>query len=82
MPSQLASALLLAALAAAPVSAATHTAYRLRVEYLEKPITVDVPSPRFSWALQHPNRAEAQTAYRIVVKAITGGVDLPISQDK
>lgn len=42
---------------------------RLRVEYLEAPISIDNLSPRFSWALP-PNcqRGSVQTAYRLVVK--------------
>jgi hypothetical protein len=42
-------------------------ATRLRVEYLENPLTIDVAQPRFSWALQHSQRAQAQTAYQIIV---------------
>lgn len=53
--------------------AAPPSAYRLRVEYLENPQTIDVTTPRFSWALQHPKRAEIQTAYRIVVTDAAGG---------
>jgi alpha-L-rhamnosidase len=51
---------------------ATHAAYRLRVEYLENPISIDVVNPRFSYALQHPTRAQVQTAYHIVVKTLAG----------
>jgi alpha-L-rhamnosidase len=39
----------------------------LRVEYLQTPITIDVASPRFSWALEHPQRGQGMTAYEIVV---------------
>ena len=41
--------------------------YQLRLEYLNNPIGMDVPRPRFSWALHHSDRSEAQTAYRITV---------------
>jgi alpha-L-rhamnosidase len=52
-----------------------HTASRLRVEYLDTPLGIDVPSPRFSWALVHPDRGQAQLMYDIVVKyAVDGSV--------
>ena len=54
--------LLLPALARAQGSAT-----RLRVEYLEAPLTIDVRTPRFSYALAHPARAQLQTAYQLVV---------------
>jgi hypothetical protein len=41
--------------------------HRLRVEYLDAPLTVDHPVPRFSWALGHTGRAQTQTHYRITV---------------
>ena len=50
------------------VAAGVATATRLRVEYLANPLSIDVASPKFSWALSHPNRGELQTAYQIVVK--------------
>jgi alpha-L-rhamnosidase len=31
---------------------------------------VDVASPRFSWRLSHPQRAQRQTSFRVVVKAL------------
>jgi alpha-L-rhamnosidase len=40
---------------------------QLRLEYLLNPIGMDVSRPRFSWALQHSDRSEGQTAYRITV---------------
>lgn len=43
------------------------TATRLRVEYLNAPIAIDEPAPRFSWALQHPVRGATQAAYNIRV---------------
>ena len=42
-------------------TAQSHTATRLRVEYLERPLGVDVAAPRFSWARTHPGKGEAQT---------------------
>ena len=41
--------------------------FRLRVEYLENPIAIDVENPRFSWALDHTERGQKQTACRVVV---------------
>ena len=49
------------------VSSADSQANRLRVEYLEAPLTIDVPAPRFSWALQHAQRGQVQTAYHLIV---------------
>ena len=46
---------------------------RLRVEYLKTPITVDIPEPRFSWALHHSERNSFQTAYHIVVTEVARG---------
>eukprot|EP00040_Diaphanoeca_grandis_P042744 m.265853 g.265853 ORF g.265853 m.265853 type:complete len:1002 (+) comp64084_c0_seq1:339-3344(+) len=40
---------------------------RLRVEYLENPITIDTPTPRFSWALSSSDRGVVQLSYHIVV---------------
>eukprot|EP01079_Euglenida_sp_SAG-EU17-18_P004305 gene4305-783_t len=54
-------------LAASLAAAQPPSPLRLRVEYLEDPIAIDEPAPRFSWALQHPRRAEVQAAYRVTV---------------
>ena len=62
---RLASALACAALAAA--AAAQGSSFRLRTEYLDAPLAVDEPVPRFSWARAHPSRGTTQTAYRITV---------------
>ena len=40
---------------------------RLRLEYMDKPLGIDVAQPRFSWALEHTDRAEHQTAYQLTV---------------
>lgn len=40
---------------------------QLRVEYLENPLTIDTPTPRFSWALDHSARGAVQASYRIQV---------------
>jgi alpha-L-rhamnosidase len=43
--------------------------FRLRCEYLENPLGVDVKRPRFFWLLQHPERSQFQAAYRIIVSS-------------
>lgn len=63
-------ALALALLAAA---AAAQGATRLRVEYLEAPLAIDTPLPRFSFARTHPARAVTQSAYRLTVAAVPSG---------
>lgn len=40
---------------------------QLRVEYLENPLGVDVPQPRFSWILPMEGRDQQQAAYQILV---------------
>ena len=37
----------------------------LRCEYLVNPIEIDIPFPRFSWILEHEQRNQSQSAYRI-----------------
>lgn len=39
----------------------------LRTNYLEDPIAIDTLTPRFTWRVQHKDKAEAITAYRIRV---------------
>jgi alpha-L-rhamnosidase len=41
----------------------------LRCEYLTDPYGVDVPSPRLSWAIESPVRADVQQAYQILVSS-------------
>ena len=42
--------------------------YRLRVEYNQNPIGLDVDNPRFSWALDNEGvRGDDQSAYRLIV---------------
>jgi alpha-L-rhamnosidase len=40
---------------------------RLRCEYLENPLGIDITAPRLSWELSAPERGVVQTAYRILV---------------
>lgn len=40
---------------------------RLRCEYLENPMAVDVKAPRFSWILDHSQRGQSQSAYQVLV---------------
>lgn len=39
----------------------------LRTEYLPKPLGIDSPAPRLQWQLETSERAQKQTAYRILV---------------
>jgi alpha-L-rhamnosidase len=41
--------------------------FNLRCEYLEDPIGLDTPNPRFSWCLAHNERNQKQSAYQIIV---------------
>ncbi|HZT29805.1 MAG TPA: family 78 glycoside hydrolase catalytic domain [Bryobacteraceae bacterium] len=41
----------------------------LRCEYLRNPMGVDVRQPRLSWVLEHQARAQAQTAYQVLVSS-------------
>ena len=41
----------------------------LRCEFLESPIEIDTPNPRFSWLLRHKKRAVKQIAYQIIVSS-------------
>ena len=50
---------------------------RLRCEYLDNPLGIDTPWPRFSWVLESDRRGVSQFAYRILVgrdaAALAGG---------
>jgi hypothetical protein len=48
-------------------AAATMQPYDLRCEYAINPLGVDVAQPRLFWKLQSEQRAQAQTAYQILV---------------
>lgn len=39
----------------------------LRCEYLENPLGIDMPHPRFSWMINSSRRGVSQSAYRILV---------------
>ena len=43
----------------------------MRCEYLSDPMGIDVRELRFSWVLHHTARAQAQTAYQILVSSTT-----------
>jgi alpha-L-rhamnosidase len=55
-------------------------AVRLRTEYAENPVGMDIRKPRLSWQLQTPGRAVVQSAYEIRVgrsdAAVRGGREL------
>lgn len=48
----------------------------LRTEYLDRPLGLDVETPRFSWQMTPPDagRGSGQQAYRILVSAPSGAV--------
>jgi len=46
----------------------------LRCEYLSNPLGIDVQKPRFSWVLQHTERAQAQTGYQVLVAGQAEGL--------
>jgi len=41
--------------------------FDLQTEYKTNPLGIDVTKPRFSWKLESERRAQAQTAYRILI---------------
>ncbi|MBD3255978.1 MAG: Bacterial alpha-L-rhamnosidase [Candidatus Lokiarchaeota archaeon] len=43
--------------------------FELKTEYLSKPIGIDIERPRFSWIVDHPDRQQFQSAYRIIVSS-------------
>ena len=53
----------------APLAVATDaaTAARLRCEYLQDPLGIDVTQPRLSWILASDQRGQKQTAYQVLV---------------
>lgn len=57
----------LAALGDGCGAAASVAVTGLRCEYLEHPLGVDVPQPRFSWLITSTRRGVSQSAYRILV---------------
>ena len=62
-----------AAAATAAASTGPGVACRLRVEYMDAPIGVDVAYPlRFTWAAGHSERGQGQSAYQLVV-TVSGG---------
>lgn len=61
--------------ASLPALAQPGAPFRLRTEYLQDPLGIDVTVPRFSWAVAHGERGQGQSAYRIVVVAATGGLE-------
>lgn len=60
---------LFALCAVSSLVAGSLTPARLRVEYLENPLGLDVRQPRLQWILESPAgvRSEKQTAYRVLV---------------
>ena len=65
---RLAGLLLVVGLAfALSAAAAGVTVEKLRCEYLDNPLGIDTPQPRLSWVLESGQRAQAQTAYQVLV---------------
>lgn len=52
---------------AAETAAGPRPPAALRCEYLENPMGVDTPAPRFFWVLEHSGRGQRQTAFRVQV---------------
>ena len=46
---------------------------RLRCEYLENPLGIDITRPRLSWQLASTRQGAAQTAYQVVAVAVHSG---------
>jgi alpha-L-rhamnosidase len=60
----------LTALAAAALTLNLQASTRvlgLRCEHLENPLGIDANQPRLSWKLESSERAQGQTAYRVLV---------------
>ncbi len=55
------------AFAIATTAAAATTLGRLRCEYAENPLGMDVAQPRLSWVMESDTRAQTQTAYQVLV---------------
>jgi len=48
---------------------------RLRCEYADRPIGMDVAEPRLSWELASDERAQVQTAYQVLVAGSLDAID-------
>jgi alpha-L-rhamnosidase len=62
----------LASVALSLLAASPHSSLRLRVNYVENPLTIDTPLPRFSYAINHSARAQSQSSYHLLVTNATG----------
>lgn len=51
------------------------TCTNLKCEYLENPLGIDIPDPRFYWQLETDTHNTSQTAYRILVASSKGTLD-------
>ena len=49
--------------------------FDLRCNYLQDPLGIDDPIPKFSWLLEHSDRGETQKAYQIIVSSEVDRVD-------
>lgn len=50
----------------------------LLCEYMENPLGIDTPKPRFSWEVECNERGQYQTAYKIIVSSTEEKLDLDI----
>lgn len=81
----LVAAMLFTMTAATAATTGVLEATRLRVEYLENPLGIDATAPRLDWRVTSDERAQRQTAYRVLVastpeKLVPGEADLWDSQ--
>ena len=61
---------------AAPVGI---SAARLRCEYLENPLGIDVSQPRLSWIVESKQRGQRQVAYQVLVASTEAGLNSDLS---
>jgi alpha-L-rhamnosidase len=59
----------------ASVAAPSLTVTRLRCEYAENPIGIDVLQPRLSWVLESEERGQVQSAYQVLVASTREKLD-------
>ena len=51
------------------------SAARLRCEYLENPLGIDVSQPRLSWIVESKQRGQRQVAYQVLVASTEAGLN-------
>lgn len=63
------------ALGMASCHASNLEVYDLRCEYLENPLGIDEPRPRFTWLVKSQERGQRQSAYQILVASSAENLD-------